>query len=245
MEALRGVLGFKGERGYSAYEVAVRNGFKGTEQDWLANLGLSSHFERCSNIYTITEVNTTQINIPDCYNNNAFIDVYVEGERLNSDEYTVDEEINKIVLVNAIDTVPTRVEVITLIMSTNSLPIVTTINSNSTNKTTPGTKAVYDLFKNSIATVTGNIQKIAAGDTLKADVDYPEGFNKDNCTIIAKLVSSNNVYYDTNNNEQTVDGFPEIDVIALTDSVIRVWMKNANSTDERNGYFKIILMKIQ
>ena len=187
MEALRGVLGFKGERGYSAYEVAVRNGFKGTEQDWLANLGLSSHFERCSNIYTITEVNTTQINIPDCYNNNAFIDVYVEGERLNSDEYTVDEEINKIVLVNAIDTVPTRVEVITLIMSTNSLPIVTTINSNSTN----------------------------------------------------------NVYYDTNNNEQTVDGFPEIDVIALTDSVIRVWMKNANSTDERNGYFKITLMKIQ
>lgn len=252
--ALKGYIGFKGERGYSAYEVAVRNGFKGTEQDWLANLGTSSHFERCSNIYTVTEVNTTQIDIPDCYNNNAFIDVYIEGERLNSDEYTLDEEINKIVLVNAIDTVPTRVEVITLIMSTNSLPIVTTITSSSTNKTTPGTKAVYDLvnpiekdvdsLKNSTATVTGTIQKIVAGGVEQIDVVYPTGFNKNNCTIIAKLVSSNNVYYDVSDSEQTADGFPKIDMIALTDSAIRVWLKNTNNTIEKDGYFKITLMKI-
>lgn len=36
-----GNTGARGDRGYpgaSAYEVAVRNGFKGTEQEWLASL---------------------------------------------------------------------------------------------------------------------------------------------------------------------------------------------------------------
>lgn len=37
--ALRGSLAFKGERGYSAYEVAVQHGFKGSEEAWLASLG--------------------------------------------------------------------------------------------------------------------------------------------------------------------------------------------------------------
>ena len=36
---LRGTVGFKGEKGDSAYDIAVRNGFEGTEQDWLATLG--------------------------------------------------------------------------------------------------------------------------------------------------------------------------------------------------------------
>ena len=35
---LRGVLGFKGERGFSAYEIAVQNGFIGSEKQWLATL---------------------------------------------------------------------------------------------------------------------------------------------------------------------------------------------------------------
>lgn len=37
-DALRGTLCFKGERGYSAYEVAVQNGFEGSEKDWLDSL---------------------------------------------------------------------------------------------------------------------------------------------------------------------------------------------------------------
>lgn len=36
---LRGRVGFKGEDGDSAYDIAVKNGFEGTEQDWLATLG--------------------------------------------------------------------------------------------------------------------------------------------------------------------------------------------------------------
>jgi microcystin-dependent protein len=36
---LKGTLGYKGERGYSAYETAVQNGFEGTIQEWLDTLG--------------------------------------------------------------------------------------------------------------------------------------------------------------------------------------------------------------
>ena len=36
---LKGAVGFKGEKGDSAYDIAVKNGFEGTEQDWLATLG--------------------------------------------------------------------------------------------------------------------------------------------------------------------------------------------------------------
>ncbi len=41
---LRGSLAFKGERGYSAYEVAVLNGFKGTVEEWLALLAVTEKY---------------------------------------------------------------------------------------------------------------------------------------------------------------------------------------------------------
>lgn len=40
-DILRGTLCFKGERGFSAYEVAVRNGFEGTVDEWLKMCGVS------------------------------------------------------------------------------------------------------------------------------------------------------------------------------------------------------------
>lgn len=144
---LKGYLGFVGARGYSAYEVALQNGFVGTEQDWLATLGTSSHFDRCSNIYASTSYGQTSFDIPDCYTSNSFLDVYVEGARLNSDEYTIDTSANKINLVTPLDVVGTKVEVVTLTMSTNSLPIVETINAESTNEASAGAKAVYDALK--------------------------------------------------------------------------------------------------
>ena len=36
----KGVLGFKGETGMSAYELAVKNGYQGTEQEWIDHFGL-------------------------------------------------------------------------------------------------------------------------------------------------------------------------------------------------------------
>lgn len=35
-----GRLGFKGENGLSAYEIAVKNGYEGTEQQWIDHFGL-------------------------------------------------------------------------------------------------------------------------------------------------------------------------------------------------------------
>lgn len=40
-EKLKGKLCYKGERGYSAYEIAVQQGFQGTEKEWLSSLALS------------------------------------------------------------------------------------------------------------------------------------------------------------------------------------------------------------
>lgn len=37
---LEAELGFKGERGYSNYELAVKNGYQGTEAEWLAQFGV-------------------------------------------------------------------------------------------------------------------------------------------------------------------------------------------------------------
>jgi len=36
----KGGLGFKGERGYSAYEIAVQHGYEGTKEDWKDHFGL-------------------------------------------------------------------------------------------------------------------------------------------------------------------------------------------------------------
>lgn len=38
--ALEGELGYKGEKGYSAYEIAVLNGYEGTEEEWINHFGL-------------------------------------------------------------------------------------------------------------------------------------------------------------------------------------------------------------
>lgn len=40
---LIGNIGYKGERGYSAYEIAVQNGFVGTEEEWLEQIISSTY----------------------------------------------------------------------------------------------------------------------------------------------------------------------------------------------------------
>lgn len=38
--AAKGQLAYKGDRGYSNYEIAVQHGYQGTEQDWIDHFGL-------------------------------------------------------------------------------------------------------------------------------------------------------------------------------------------------------------
>lgn len=270
-DALRGKLVYKGERGYSAYEVAVLNGFIGTEQDWLATLGTASHFNEDKVIYTAT-AGQTRFAIPDEYSSNSFIDVYINGLRLNTDEFVLDLETREVVV--AFEAVAdSKVEIVILTMATNSLPIVTTINETSTDDTAVSAKAVYELSQeikedtskeisdlgtvvgnlslaidnkmnfDNIAVVVGSQSGIGSGETVIVDVDYPAGFTQADTVIIGKMISSNNNYYDTDDTTPTASGFPTIKMIALTDSAIRIWLTNTNSTQARAGHFKITLLK--
>ena len=253
---LKGVLGFKGERGYSAYDIAVQNGFKGTEQDWLATVGQSSVFDTNRTLYTTTTANEKTFDLPSAYLGNEYsaISVFINGISLNQNAYTINDETKKITLTTPLEKIGTEVEIVCSTISTNALPIVETINSESTNETTPGTKAVYDYVntvkkdiefdKANIQVVTGSKSNISAGATETVDVNYPTGFTKANTLIISKMVSSNSNYYDTSDMTDRASGFPVIKQVELIDSGIRVWLKNNSSSETRIGYFKIALLKV-
>jgi hypothetical protein len=150
--ALRGQLCYKGERGDSAYEVALKNGFIGSEKDFLAQLGTSSHFSQEKVLYTTT-AEQTRFNLPENYTSNSFVEVYKNGVRLNSNEYVIDGNTKEVVLLNHTMLENQSIEVVVTMSSTNELPIVENINESSTNDTAPSTKAVYDYFREFINTI--------------------------------------------------------------------------------------------
>jgi hypothetical protein len=123
-------------------------------------------------------------------------------------------------------------EVNTLTTSTNQS--IATINANVIKK--------FDTAN--IATLTGSIAGIGAGASKSVDIAYPSGFTKDNTIIIGKMSSSNNAYYDNLSLVDTANGFPTISLIALTDSTIKITLKNNNASEARIGYYKIGIMKV-
>ena len=244
---LKGALGFKGDKGDSAYQVAVKNGFKGTEKDWLATIGTTNYVGEDKTIY-LAGAGDTIFGLPTQYISNSIVEVYIEGAKLNEGLYTINESERTVVLKNPIAVNQTTVEIILLTMASYELPIVETISSSSTNDTAPGTKAVYDFVMANksgptIATITGSESGIGAGETSIIDLDYPEGFTVHNTLIIGKMVSSNNAYYDSVDIEDTVSGFPKIVTIALIESGIRVWLKNTSTSEARIGHYKITLLR--
>lgn len=251
MTTLKATLGFKGEKGDSAYLIAVKNGFIGTEKDWLATLGTTNYVGETKATFVAT-AGQKEFGLPTGYTNESIVEVYIEGEKLNSNEYTIDSTNRLLKLTNAISVNGTTVEVVLLAMASYELPIVETINSSSTNETTPGTKAVYNFVNNSVSgklnksnitTITGSVSGIEAGETKIVDESYPAGFTVHNTLIIGKMVSSNNAYYDSVDLTDTTNGFPKISMIALTETGIRIWLKNTSTSEARVGHFKITLLR--
>lgn len=58
----KGAIGFKGEQGYSAYEIAVKNGYEGTEQEWIEHFGLdlSGYVQTSDVVDNLTSTYTTR-----------------------------------------------------------------------------------------------------------------------------------------------------------------------------------------
>ena len=63
---LIGNIGYKGERGYSAYEIAVKNGFVGTEEEWLEQIISSTYnaIEYINNKTTAINSSSTDTQYP-------------------------------------------------------------------------------------------------------------------------------------------------------------------------------------
>lgn len=211
---LRGVLGFKGERGFSAYETAVQNGFGGTEQEWLATLGTSSHFTEEKTVYVTTTANETTLTLPSSYNKvNTFVNVYVEGFRLDPDGYTINESAKTITLTNALEVVGTRVEIVLLKMSTNNLPIVDSVTSDSDNETAAGTKAVYDFVKAEATTLNQTINSVSSSLTTSLN-NTKTSLNTTNSNVTALTNEVNEL--ETNTNKALATKVNASDIKVLT-----------------------------
>ena len=141
------MLGFKGERGYSAYEIAVQNGFIGSEKDWLAQLGTSNAYSQDSTIYTTTQANQTLFQLPESYTSNAIMSIYVDGVKINENDYTIDAIEHTITLTKPVAEVGSKVEIVTTTMAVTELPIVSEVNTSSTDNTAPSAKCLYLINK--------------------------------------------------------------------------------------------------
>lgn len=192
---LKGKLGWKGERGYSAYELAVKNGFIGSEKDWLAQLGTSSHFSCYKTNYTTLTANESEIQLPNQYSSSAVLEVYVNGMKLDSTMYSIDTTNEKIILTTPLEIAGTKVELVVWVMATNELPIVGTIAESSEDTTVPHTKAVYDFVTNNINEAKNDLISDGASATTtyssnKIDDLVNAKFNKSNIAIVTGTINS-------------------------------------------------------
>lgn len=98
-ETLDGELGYKGERGYSSYEIAVLNGFEGTEQDWLDHFGVDlTGYINTNDV--IDNLTSTSTNYPLSANQGKELKTLVDSKANSSTTYNKTEIDNKIDNIN-------------------------------------------------------------------------------------------------------------------------------------------------
>lgn len=107
----QGIQGEQGNEGKSAYDIAVKNGYAGTEEEWINSLRGYS-YNRTVEFYVTTTNNETSVKI-NKYNENYLIDVFVNGFLRPSNSYSIQKINDKyyIVFNDALDEVGTEVEV--------------------------------------------------------------------------------------------------------------------------------------
>ena len=135
-------LGYKGERGLSAYEVAVKNGFKGTEETWLAQLGTSSGAKQDTMTYVTKGEGEKEFTLPESYTSNSIVEVYVDGVKLSATSYTI--EGLKLTLKTPIQKTGAIVDISVITMTITNLPLVKEINESSNDTTAPSAKLLYE-----------------------------------------------------------------------------------------------------
>lgn len=74
-------------RGFSAYEVAVKNGFEGSEEEWLRSLSGDGGYKKTVKYYITTRESEKNFSLPYSYTEQCMLDVFVNGFKLNGDEY--------------------------------------------------------------------------------------------------------------------------------------------------------------
>lgn len=160
---IKGYLAIKGEQGLSAYEVAVANGYTGTELEWVNSLGSANLFNQYKTKIETTD-STSIFDLPSEYIEDSFLDIYVDGLHIPSNEYVVEQNENKyqVHFNNPVDSNKV-VELIVTILGSANFPISDVINANSTNDTATGSKAVYDKLleiENNIPTLNNIVDTI-------------------------------------------------------------------------------------
>lgn len=87
-----GSLGFKGERGYSAYEIDVQHGYEGTEEEWLEHLaGELSDYVNTSDV--IDNLTSDFSSKPLSAKQGKTLKTMVDGKPNNSDLTALENEI--------------------------------------------------------------------------------------------------------------------------------------------------------
>lgn len=79
----QGTIGFKGERGYSNYELAVQNGYVGTEQEWIDHFGvdLTGYLKTTDIVDNVTTNNSSKpLSAAQGRYLKNYIDAYTENE---------------------------------------------------------------------------------------------------------------------------------------------------------------------
>lgn len=107
----QGIQGPIGNDGKSAYEVAVKNGYAGTEQQWLSSLKGYS-YNRIVDFFTTTTENETTFELSK-YGENCFLDVFVNGFLRPASQYSIQNTDDKyyVVFNNALNKTGTEIQI--------------------------------------------------------------------------------------------------------------------------------------